>query len=219
MEKETELKFKNEHEKERMRVVKINKNSWKHKQKNSSLEIESKPTSGYNLLDARPYIWETEEAKQLLTENQIKNLNSQLTLISGGVKDETVAKFLQINMYVDLLDEIIKKEHTRMLETAQLKPKQGQRLATLKVTRKQLIQNKSACTPQYGFSNEREILDYSWQLFRDKINSKVSLLANPNDPQTIFNLRKFSEYAYSPRGSDDDSPAMSSKQIKLQLME
>ena len=58
----------------------------------------------------------------------------------------------------------------------------------------ELRQQKAARLRLRGFKNDNEILDYSWELFRNKINSKVPVLSTPSDPRTQFNLRKFNEY-------------------------
>ena len=47
-----------------------------------------------------------------------------------------------------------------------------------------------------GFKNEREVLNYSWRLFQDKINQKVPLLTEVKNPRVEFNIQKYFEYIY-----------------------
>lgn len=91
------------------------------------------------------------------------------------------------------LDEIIAVENRKMCAKAELKPKEGKRLAELKVLRKVLLKEKLVIK-QRGFKNDREVLAYSFDLFKDKLNSNTTILNDPNDPRAIANLRKFNEY-------------------------
>lgn len=115
-------------------------------------------------------------------------------MIDGKVTDSTVNKFLQINVYEDFLNKLIKEESSRIYNSGQIQPKKVARLAELKVIRKGLRMQKPGDLRIKGFKNEREVLEYSWNLFRDKINSKVPILASSNDPCALFNLQKFNEY-------------------------
>lgn len=62
-------------------------------------------------------------------------------------------------------------------------------------------------------------MNYSWGLFRDKINSKVPMLAQFNDPHCQFNMRKFNEYAYPPYDDEDCNPKMTMEEIEYQWQE
>ena len=95
-------------------------------------------------------------------------------------------------------------------------PKQQRYLAALKVTRSDLLSRKIATTKYQGFQNDKEVLDYSWELFKDKIDQRVDILATPNNPQTKFNLRKFHEFSFTPRDPNDDDydPPLTKQQIR-----
>ena len=56
------------------------------------------------------------------------------------------------------------------------------RVAELKVIRKGLRMQKPGDLRLKGFKNASDVMNYSWDLFRDKINSKVTILSDPNDP-------------------------------------
>lgn len=140
-------------------------------------------------------------------------------MIDGDVEDKEVNKYLQINLYEDFLNKVIKEESTQMYNSGQIQPKKIKRLAELKVARKGLRMQKPGDLRLKGFKNDKEILEYSWDLFRDKINSKVPMLAQPNDPCAQFNLRKFNEYTYPVRGDEDCDPPLSVKEMHEQWRE
>lgn len=81
-----------------------------------------------------------------------------------------------------MLDREIAVASNKILNSNIFNAKDRQRLAAMKVLKWKLLQKRIGKTRNQGFRNERELLDYSWELFRDKIDSKVALLAKPSDP-------------------------------------
>ena len=50
--------------------------------------------SCFNLQKARPFIWEQEKAKSILSKAQIDQLTKNIYILESKVKDETVARYL-----------------------------------------------------------------------------------------------------------------------------
>jgi len=96
-------------------------------------------------------------------------LNEKIAL-AGDIRDKNVLKFLQINVFVEFLGELISVEQKPINQGQQVKPKLLRRLATMKVLRNKLLEQRKNGVKLHGFKSENEILTYSWQLFQDKIN-------------------------------------------------
>ena len=89
----------------------------------------------FNLQKARPFMWEKPEGAEFLTPVQIETLTKQIQMLDGKVRDEEVAKLLQINMMEDMYEQIISKLDAAMVKAGHIKPKLGDRLASLKVAK------------------------------------------------------------------------------------
>ena len=61
-------------------------------------------------------------------------------MLENKMKDETTCKLLQINLYEDILSKMIKDKTVSMVQAGHIKPKDGEKLATLKVARTELCQ-------------------------------------------------------------------------------
>ena len=59
-------------------------------------------------------------------------------MMDGKIKDEEVAKCLQINMMEELLESMIEEKDAAMVKAGHIKPKSGNRLASMKVARNEL---------------------------------------------------------------------------------
>lgn len=84
-------------------------------------------------------------------------------------------KFLQINLLIEQLDELIKSglEDIYANERAGINMRTRlPRIASLKVFKKKLASERQTTNLQMrgGFRSEHEMLVYSWNLFKDKIN-------------------------------------------------
>ena len=142
-------------------------------------------------------------------------------MVQGQVKDPTTFKYLQMKVYRDALDVIIDEGEREIRKASRRNTKSKmtlQKLASLKVKRNQLRNESHDGVRRRGFENEHEVLDYSRQLFRDKLNQKVPILSDPKNPEVVHNIRKYFEFAHG----IDQSPSarkISPEQIKLQTQE
>jgi len=65
-----------------------------------------------------PYLWSTPEAAEVLTEKQIQELDSQISLIKYSIRVEQEFKYLQANLLHDLLDKLIATGKKEFLDPA-----------------------------------------------------------------------------------------------------
>jgi len=94
-----------------------------------------------------------------------------------------------------MLDELI-AEGQKSLEEREGEPMHLRKLALLKVFRKKLDDQREIKVQPDAFKDQNSILHYSWQLFKDKLNSKVHMLTDKTNPKVEFNLIKYFEYTY-----------------------
>ena len=111
---------------------------------------------------ALPYMWDAGEGPELLKASQREMLTAQLGIFLNEIQDPLVLKFLQINIYVALLERIIEEEQKLILKGVELKPIKQRRLASLKVLRKNLLDQRNDGLKRHGFQSGHEVLQYSW---------------------------------------------------------
>ena len=144
----------------------------------------------WNIEQGRPYIWEAPEVGQLITEKQKADLTKLISMAKEFVKDPVSSKFLQMKLYVDLLDKLIAESKKAVLIANRTSDKPQallSRLASLKVEKKKLEEERHVRAQHRDFKDEREVLTYSWRLFIDEINQKVPLLTEMKNPRIEFN--------------------------------
>lgn len=70
------------------------------------------------------------------------------------------------------------------------------KLASLRVFRKNFETQKEISSETKKFTSTRDVLHYSWRLFRDKINSSTVTMSDVHNPQVKFNVSKYFEFKY-----------------------
>lgn len=68
--------------------------------------------------------------------------------------------------------------------------------AALKVYRKSLEMEKPVTSETVPFNHPSQMLNYSWRLFRDKMNSNTILLQDKENPRVKFNISKYFEFMH-----------------------
>lgn len=96
------------------------------------------------------------------------SLTKQVWLARDLVKDPVSFKYMQIKLYIDLLDKLIDQSKESVLKASLISAKpqaQLNKLASLKVAKKKLEEELHMRARLRGFTNDREVLTYSWRLF------------------------------------------------------
>ena len=89
-----------EHEREKHKT-----GGWKNKI--LGIEETEEEKTGWNIDQARPYLWETQEARKVLTREESAGLTDRMKLMRDIVKDPISFKYLQINVFTEILNELI----------------------------------------------------------------------------------------------------------------
>lgn len=74
----------------------------------------------------------------------------------------------------------------------------------MKALKKSLVSEFPVGAERERFKDSSQVLNYSWRLFRDKINQNISLLADKNNPSVQFNKEKYYEFRYGTQLVDID---------------
>ena len=94
-------------------------------------------------------------------------------------------------MITELLDKLIEEAKQQPHDITQLK-----HIAGLKVFKKDFETQRLIGTETKKFSNPSQVLNYSWRLFKDKINDKKLLLGDQHNPKVKFNISKYYEFKF-----------------------
>ena len=160
---------------------------WKTKLAAHEAGAESHPFD----LNPKLWIWNDGLASKFLPEEKINKLNKHLDMVKYLPKTEHEFKYLQLNLMVDGIDQYVSELKAKPSDQQTMR-----KLASLRVFRKNFETQKEISSETKKFTSTRDVLHYSWRLFRDKINSSTVTMSDVHNPQVKFNVSKYFEFKY-----------------------
>ena len=78
------------------------------------------------------------------------------------------------------------------------------KLAALRVFKKNFQTQQEVTAERKCLTDSKEILNYTWRLFRDKLNSNSLVLADMSNPRVKFNISKYFQFKFGTELCDVD---------------
>ena len=121
-------------------------------------------------------------------------------MIKFNIEDEKEFEYLQLNLFTDLLDKLIEEAKSLPKDITSFK-----RVAALRVFKKNFYDQRHIGSETEAFSHPSHVLNYSWRLFKEKINENSLFFGDPENPRVKFNISKYYEFKYGTELFDCDT--------------
>ena len=112
-------------------------------------------------------------------------------MIKYNVESEKEFEYLQVNLFTDLLDKLIEEAKSLPKDIPSFK-----RVAALRVFKKTFYDLRHIGSETKSFSHPSQVLNYSWKLFKEKINQGNLFFSDPENPRVKFNISKYYQFQY-----------------------
>ena len=167
-----------------MRAHQLN---WKNKYRAPSTEKVN--------VDEQNYLWwNMKELTEELSYDELRSLTDRMNIIKSRVKSYQELKYIQINLVLEVLDERI-TQYKSMPEDKKTQIAIRQ-IGVVKALKKNLENELPVGAERGKFKDAKEVLNYTWKLFKDKIDQNVGTLADHHSSRVNFNKDKFNEFKY-----------------------
>ena len=155
------------------------------------------------------YLWEYEKYAHLISVEEQTKLNNKIKLVADSVTSAKTIYYLQVNLFHELVEELLEIGRLSVNNIDKFHQKYPglhrttiSDLADLEQLGKILRSKKAHGAEFQPFRNQNDILDYSYRLFKDKLDKDSKPFFDDKESEHAFNLEKYHEFTYMTKCRD-----------------